>query len=115
MTFQHILGNIDAALSECCDQDCNDINIRKLMLALRQLETQLGEADQSEYLCGQSQQRGYNLQNCHCRPDSNACDHNQWFRNDFLNVLIMGLLIGTFVGVLVYVFNKSTRHTPLCM
>jgi hypothetical protein len=117
MVVQQILSNIDAALNECCDQNCNDINIKKLMLALRQLETQLCDADQNE--CTQSGCKKYAVQDCRYKPEPhfNACADNcrqNFFCNDFGNILLMGLLIGVLVGVLVYIFNKSTACQPAC-
>ncbi len=117
MVIQQILGNIDAALNECCDQNCNDINIRKLMLALRQLESQLCDADQNE-CCVEAPKhhKKYALQDCHYKPEPHfdSCCRQNFFCNDFGNILLMGLLIGILVGVLVYIFNKSTCCQPAC-
>lgn len=120
MVIQQILGNIDAALNECCDQNCNDINIRKLMLALRQLESQLCDADQNE-CCVEAPKhhKKYALQDCRYKPEPHfdSCVDNcrqSFFCNDFGNILLMGLLIGILVGVLVYIFNKSTCCQPSC-
>ncbi len=115
MLNHQILNNIDCALNECCDKDCTDINIKKLMLALRQLEVKLCEDDHSkaignhanllhqEVVCdapsscpqvlpltGDEQGRVRNIFNC-----------------EFTNVLLLGIIIGIFVGFLVYVFNKT--------
>lgn len=118
MVIQQILGSIDSALNECCDQNCNDINIRKLMLALRQLETQLCDADQNN--CTQQPSgKQYVLQDCRYKPEAHfdSCLDNcrqSFFCNDFGNILLMGLLIGVLVGVLVYIFNKSTHNQLAC-
>lgn len=119
MVIQQILGNIDAALNECCDQNCNDINVKKLMLALRQLETQLGDADQNGCVSAPPHHKKYELQDCRYKPEAHfdSCvDHcrSNFFCNDFGNILLMGLLIGVLVGVLVYIFNKSSCCQPVC-
>lgn len=119
MVIQQILGNIDAALNECCDQNCNDINVKKLMLALRQLETQLCDADQNGCVPVPHHHKKYELQDCRYKPEPHfdSCVDNcrsSFFCNDFGNILLMGLLIGVLVGVLVYIFNKSSCCQSAC-
>ncbi|MEK7654987.1 MAG: hypothetical protein AAB323_01865 [Pseudomonadota bacterium] len=119
MVVQQILGNIDAALNECCDQSCNDINIKKLMMALRQLETQLCETDQNECVAAPHHHKKYALQDCRyqAQPHFDACADNcrpSFFCSDFANILLMGLLIGVLVGMLVYIFNKSSCCQTVC-
>ena len=118
MAIQQILGNIDAALNECCDQNCNDINIRKLMLALRQLENQLCDTNHHHHqgqhnsnICIPSEEHNSFLHHNHHKDK----EEKNFFCDNFGNILMIGLLIGILVGVLVYIFDRSvSSHRTYC-
>jgi|GEM_PF-6858905 len=113
MLIQQILGNIDTALNECCDHNCNDINIRKLMLALRQLETQLdnNHSNSENYHNHHPQQNHQtNNQGQHQNNHHHHKEDKSFFSDNFANILLLGLFIGILVGLLVYIFNKSICH-----